>query len=329
VSTAISSPTAQPLIHTPLDRDGKAINLVRSTVYLELSLHMLGTSRKVPECLWADLGIVGPVDHDEEHDEQVDKRLITVSKELFDSETLAEIRSFDGYLRNWVRHKCLPFKRGTHFLALSLVSMVEKELLRRRAKRQTLVDKFLREYPDLCRNIAKRLTKKYYNVTDYPSVDEVAACFRMNWEFYEFGVPKRLMKADPKVFEAAREREFSRLRQSVSHIEQIMAAETLKLVSKLRDALSTGADGRKKALRDATFTNLADFLAFFDHRNPTDHRELKAIVDELRSKLGSTDVEEVRSTDGLRQRLSTEMSAIADQLTSMVERVPRRKITLH
>jgi hypothetical protein len=329
LSLAISSPTARPLVHTPMDRDGKAINLVRSTVYLEFSLHMLGTSRKVPECLWADLGIVGPAESEEQHDEQVDKKLIKVSKELFDSETLSEIRSFDGHLRNWVRNKCLPFKRGTHFLALGLVPLVEKELVRRRAKRQLLVDKFLAEYPGLCRNIEKRLTAKYYNPTDYPSLEEVAACFRMNWDYYEFGVPKRLIKADPKVFEAARDREFARLRQSVSHIEEIMTAETLKLVSKLRDALSTGADGRKRALRDATFTNLADFLAFFDHRNPTDHKELKAIVDELRSKLGSTDVEEVRNTDALRQRLSTEMSAIADQLTSMVERVPRRKITLH
>ncbi len=329
MSTAVANPPINPRIHAKVDRDGKSINLVQSTVYLEFSLHMLGTSRKVPECLWADLGIAAPSDSEEENAEQVDKRLITVSKELFDSETLAEIRSFDAHLRHWVRHKCLPFKRGTHFLSVSLVPLVESELLRRRAKRQVLVNRFLDEYPGLCRDIAKRLTAKYYNPTDYPSLEEVSACFRMQWDYWEFGVPQRLAKADPKAFEAARKREFERLRQSVGHIEQIMTAEALKLVSKLRDALSTGTDGRKRALRDATFTNLADFLAFFDHRNPTDHTELKKVVQELRSKLGSTDVEQVRNTEGLRARLSTEMSTIADQLTSMVERVPRRKITLH
>lgn len=328
MSTAVQTASA-PLIVMPRGHDGKEIELDRSTVYMEFSLHALGTSRKVPESLWGDLGIVAPGDEADDADEQLDKALITVSKELFDSPTLAEIKTFDGHTRAWLRNKCLPFQRGVHFLSYGLVELVDKELKRRRVQRRALVDKFLEEYPTLSRDIAKRLTKKYYNAADYPALEDVAASFRMTWRFFKFGVPEELAQVSPEVFEAVRKDASAQLKQAAAHIEEIMTAEALKLVSKLRDALTSGADGRKKQLRDATFTNLADFLAFFDHRNVTNNTDLKKIVDDLRSKLGNTDIQEIRKTKERRQQLGADMSAITDQLTTMVERVPRRKITLH
>lgn len=329
MSTAVQTTTPASLIVMPRDHNGKEIELDRSTVYMEFSLHALGTSRKVPESLWGDLGIVGPGDEAEDTDEKLDKALIKVSKELFDSPTLAEIKSFDGHTRAWLRNKCLPFQRGVHFLSYGLVELVNSELKKRRVQRRSLVDKFLEEYPTLCRDIAKRLTKKYYNPADYPTTEEVAAAFRMTWRFFKFGVPEELAQVSPEVFEKARKDAAAQLKQAAAHIEEIMTAEALKLVSKLRDALTPGADGRKRKLCDATFTNLADFLAFFDHRNVTNNTDLKKIVDDLRSKLGSADIQEIRQTKGLREQLGKEMSTITDQLTNLVERVPRRKITLH
>jgi hypothetical protein len=328
MSTAVQNPT-RPLVVMPRDHHGKEIELDRRTVYMEFSLHALGTSRKVPESLWSDLGIVGPGDEAEDADEKLDKALIKVSKELFDSATLAEIKTFDGHTRAWLRNKCLPFQRGVHFLSYGLVELVEREFKRRRVQRRTLIDKFLEEYPRLCRDIAKRLTKKYYNPADYPTLEEVASSFRMTWRFFKFGVPEELALVSPEVFEAARKDASARLKQAAAHIEEIMTAEALNLVSKLRDALTPGADGRKRKLCDAHFTNLADFLAFFDHRNVTNNTDLKQIVDDLRNKLGDTDIQEIRKTKELREQLGTEMSAITEQLTNMVERVPRRKITLH
>jgi hypothetical protein len=59
------------------------------------------------------------------------------------------------------------------------------------------------------------------------------------------------------------------------------------------------------------------------------HSTNERIVDDLRSKLGNADIQEIRKTKELRQQLGVEMSAITEQLTTMVERVRRRKITLH
>jgi hypothetical protein len=309
--------------------NGREIDLARSTVYIEFSLHMLGTSRKVPQSLWSDLGIVTDSGDDEEGTEKVDKALLKVSKELFDSETLSAIRSFDGHTREWLRKRCLPFKRGVYFLPLSLTRSVDQWLKRRRELRKKLVEKFLQEYPELCRDIAKRLTKKYYNAADYPAVEDVAAQFGMNWHYFKFGVPETLAEVDPTIFEEERQKAAAQLSHSFDEIKALMRFEALKLVRSLRDSLSPGADGRKKKLYDCHFTNLAEYLALFDHRNSGGDNELKRIVDELRSSLQNSDAEIVRNDKQLRAQLAKEMTTISEQLNSMVERVPKRRITLH
>ena len=323
-----ASHATPPHVVTPL-YNGKEIDLARSTVYLEFSLHMLGTSRKVPQSLWSDLGIVTEIDEDDEGAEKVDKALIKVSKELFDSETLSAIRSFDSHTREWIRKRCLPFKRGVHFLPLSLTRSVDQWLKRRQGMRKNLVNKFLQEYPDLCKDIAKRLTKKYYNPADYPAVEDVAAQFRMSWRIFRFGVPEALAEVDPTIFEEERQKAAADVSRAAEEIKALMRAEALQLVRSLRDALSPGPDGRKKKLYDCHFTNLAEYLALFDHRNRTGDSDLKTIVDELRGKLRNSDAEIVRNDKDLRAELAKEMMAITEQLDSMVERVPRRRITLH
>ena len=327
MSASVIQNTAMPHVHMPLRRDGKEMDLARSTVYLEFSLHLLGTNRKVPQTLWGEIGIFDSQENEDA--EKLDKDLINVSKKLFHSRTLSSIRTFDGHLRDRVRGKCLPFKRGTHFLPISLIRMVEAELVARRRERQGLVDQFLKEYPELCRNASKSLTRKFFNIADYPAIEDVAACFRMSWKYIYFGVPDALAQVDPEIFETAKRQASAQLRQAAADIEGMMRTEALKLVRTLSEALQVGKDGRKKKLTDATFTNLAEFLAFFDHRNVTNDSELKAIVEELRTKLRNNDVEQIRNTAGLRQQLAQQMATVTKQLTSMVELVPRRKMTLH
>lgn len=101
------------------------------------------------------------------------------------------------------------------------------------------------------------------------------------------------------------------------------------MVAHLRDRLQTDDDGRKKRLHESALTNLAQYLAYFDHKNVTSDDELKAVVEDLRAKLAGTDVEAIKNTDTLRDRLCKEMSTITEHLETMVQRVPKRQITLH
>ncbi len=313
MSTAIATPTHPHVI--PAIRDGKEIDLARSTVYLEFSLHALGDKRKVRA---TDMEVG-----------EADKKLFHLSKKILESATLENIHKFDRETRELIYLKCHPFKRSIYFLPLTLVEAVERELRERRAQRNELVSAFLDEYPGLCRALATRLTHKYYNVTDYPPLEAVAARFEMSWQYISFGVPDALATVSADMFAEARQQAAVQVKQAAEHIETLMRGKALELVAHLRDRLQPGADGRKKALHESALTNLAEFLAYFDHKNVTRDDELKTVVDELRAKLANTDVEVIKNTDTLRQRLCQEMSTITERLESMVERVPRRQITLH
>lgn len=335
MSTQLVTPDASRVfIETP-KHQGQDIDLARSTVYLEFSLRKFGTMRKVPENLWSQLGIVDTVSDWLDVGEQggptkLDKRLLKVSKHLLESKSLKCIESFDNHTRDWVTNKCLPFKRGVHFLSISLVELVEGELRARRAKRENeLVPDFLQEYPTLCKQAARKLPKKIYNAADYPSVEEVAAAFDMKWRYVSFGVPEALAQVNPELFKQARQQAAEQMKQAAADIQSLMRAQTLALVKNLRDKLQPGPDGRKKKLTDAAFTNLAEFLAYFDHRNVTNDADLKAIVDDLRSKLSHTDVEEVRSSNDLRHQLGQEMDSLTNSLESMIQLVPKRKMLLN
>lgn len=314
MSTAIAAVPDAPFIVAP-ERHGKEIELARSTVYLELSLHALGDKRKVPA---KDMEVG-----------EADKKLFRLSKSILESETLSAIHSFDGKTRESIYDKCHPFKRGIYFLPLTLVEQMERELRERRAERGQMVAQFLEEYPELCRQVETRLTRKFYNVADYPPADAVAARFEMSWQYISFGVPDALAAVNAEMFANARRQAAVQIREAAEHIEALMRGKMLELVAHLRDRLKPGPDGKKQRLHESALTNLAEFLAYFDHKNVTRDDELKNVVEDLRAKLANADVEAIKSTDTLRERLCVEMSAITEQLETMVERVPRRQITLH
>ncbi len=314
MSTAIASAPAAPFIIAS-QREGKDVELARSTIYLELSLRALGDQRKVPE---KDMEVG-----------EADKRLFHLSKRILESETLTAIHRFDDKTRALIYDKCHPFKRGVYFLPLTLAEQVDQELKERRALRNELVSVFLDEYPNLCQKIATRLSKKYYNVRDYPPVEVVASRFVMAWQPFSFGLPDALATINMTMFEEARQQAAVQVKAAAEHIEALMRAKALELVGHLRDRLKTGPDGKKQRLHESALTNLAEYLAYFDHKNVTRDDELKSVVEELRAKLAHADVEAIKNTDTLRDRLCREMSAISEHLESMVERVPKRQITLH
>jgi len=315
LSTAISTRPTAPYIVTPTDEEGNEIDLARRTVYLEFSLHALGDSRMVPRSQM-DVG-------------EAKKSRFRLSKKIVESPTLAAIISFDGKTREWLYNRSQPFKRGVYFMPLTLVDEVEEELCKRRAKREEMVAQFLAEYPDLCREASTPLTKKYYNPADYPPVENVAARFSMTWQYFKFGVPDALATVSPKVLAQERQKAAVQIREAAEDIQALMRAELLKLVSHLRNRLAPDSDGKKKKLYDSAISHLAEFLTYFDHRNVINDGELKVVVDELRGTLSGVDIEAIRNTDTLRERLCEEMSTISEQLGTLVERVPKRRITLH
>lgn len=287
------------------------IELGKITCYLKLKLGCLGDKR-----------LVRP---DQINVGEADKRMFRLSKKILASKELKRVRHHDHAIRNYIRGICLPFEPGVHFLPIRAVNMVEAQLRQFTVRRQELVNKFLDAYPTLREDARKRL-KSFFNEHDYPPVEDVAQKFSIDWDYISFSTPDEIHEVAPEIFAEQREKAARQLADAVRDIQYGLRVGLCKLVEGLRDKLTPGPNGGRKRLYESAVTNLTEFLAHFDLRNVTDDTQLKQVVDQLRGLLKPVSMEELRTTDGVRDRLQHSLTEAAEHLNALVQEAPIRGI---
>ncbi len=300
-----ASPLAVHVHHRP------GIELGKITCYLKLQLGCLGDKR----LMRPDNINVG----------DADRKMFRLSKKILASKELKKIRHHDQAIRTYIRGICLPFEPGVHFLPLRAVTMVNAQLREFRQKRQDLVNQFLDAYP-LLREDARRRLKTFFNENDYPDVEIVGEKFYMDWDYLAFSTPDEIHSVAPEIFEEQREKAARQLSEAIQDIQYGLRVGLCKLVESLRDDLAPGPNGGRKRLYESAVTKLTEFLAHFDLRNVTDDLELKRVVDQLRGLLRPVSMEELRTTDAVRQRIQQSLSDAAGRLGAMVQEEPIRGI---
>jgi hypothetical protein len=289
------------------DRD-----LSQTTVCLKVHFGALGTTRKISSA---------------QFEVDADKQLIRVSKKLLDATELREIQRFDSELRHYLYEICLPYDIGIHLVPYEAVEMVEERLTSSLEDRRALVESFLRVYPELCRQISRRL-RTLYNPADYPPLDYVQSKFTFGWKYLGFGAPEQLQEVSPRIFAIEREKAAQRMAEVTSEIQQVLRTTLAQMVERLRDRLTDDGDGKQKQLRESAVQKLKEFLSTFDIRNVTDDRELAAQVNKARELLDGVNADVIRNTDSLRDRIRTGMGEISARLDTMVVDRPTRKFRL-
>lgn len=310
MSTApvLETPALPPPVHINHRSD---IQLSRVTCYLKLKVGCLGDKRLVrPDCI--DVG-------------EADKRMFRLSKKILASKELERVRNYDRAIRAYIRGICLPFEPGVHFLPLKAVNMVEAQLCRFEQRRDELVQKFLDAYPIMCQDARKRL-KKFFNEHDYPPIEAVARKFYIDWDYLSFSTPDEIHEIAPEIFEEQRDKAARQWADALRDIQYGLRVGLCKLVEGLRDKLTPGPQGERKRLYESAVTNLTEFLAHFDLRNITDDSQLKRVVDQLRGLLKPVSMEELRTTDTVRERLQHSLSEAAEHLGALVQDAPIRAI---
>jgi hypothetical protein len=107
-------------------------DLARKTVCIKVERHRLGNSKKVS---------TSQVEVD------TDKRLLHVSKRLFDSKEYTTIVNFDGEVTRYLEETCLPFERGIHLCPLQLLKQVDARMHEFAEYRRELVETFVSALP--------------------------------------------------------------------------------------------------------------------------------------------------------------------------------------
>jgi hypothetical protein len=102
----------------------------------------------------------------------------------------------------------------------------------------------------------------------------------------------------------------------------------LNLVSHLRSSLECDAYGAPKRLATSTVRNLQEFFENFNLRNVTNDAELGSLVEQGRGLISGIDAESLRTMDGLRLRVRSELNNIEQAVTDTMMVAPTRRIKM-
>lgn len=248
---------------------------------------------------------------------EAEKRMLTVTKRLLESEELDDIDKHDRITDRWVKDHCLPFDDAMHILPLESVEQMEDYLQQRASERLPLVDRFVRAYPELIRKASDPLGV-LYELRDYDSPQDVRLTFRMRWQYVGFSTPGKLAEINPALFRAERDKIRQRMQETFSNIDDLLCFTFKELVGRLRESVEPGPDGKAKRLTDSSVEKLKRFLDTLPARNSiVNNGQLSALGEEVRALMAGIGKDQIRESDQLRSQIAEQLATAASRLDTM------------
>jgi hypothetical protein len=302
---AAEAPAINPL---PAESGG---GIFDRAVLLSVSFSSLGTKKKV------DTGAVDA--------EGTDKDFLHLSKDILQSPILDYLKKFDGEIRSWIKARALPsmFKSGTYLWPIALVLDADNFLRARIVLRRDIVERFLVMYSATVADARERLGPMYVS-SDYPSSDVVRAAFGLEYEFFEIRTPGALSSISAEIYRQEIEKGQVRVQAMVDACGELLYSEVLGLVDHMVKQLQPGEDGKKRRYHDSLVTNFETFNRLFDFRNLSGNSDLAAVVSQCKALMQGVTIDDVRTSDTLRERLAEGFSGIKAGLDSLIVNPGRR-----
>lgn len=288
-------------------------SIASRTICLSLAIGTLGTRQKVA---------TSEIDTGE-----ADKTFVHVSKEIFKSNELRDIRKHDTATRQWLAARSLPsvFRGGIHLVPITSVETIDATLATRRNEREALIDIFIAAYPKLVAG-APAVLANLFDPSDYPSVPKVRAAFTYETRYMTLDTPTSLKSISKALFD--READKAKAQWADFTAEAIAAyrAQFADLVAHMVDKLTPGEDGKKKIFRGSALENVREFVTLFETLNVADDKELAAVTRKVTGLLEGIDPELIRKEEGVRDALANGFVSIKATLDTLVAAKPKRKI---
>ena len=102
--------------------------------------------------------------------------------------------------------------------------------------------------------------------------------------------------------------------------------ELQQLVAHLTERLTGQADGKPKTFRDSAVSNLTEFFERFRQLNVRSNEQLDQLVADAQGIVRGVEPQQLRDSQGVRQHVATELSAVQSVLDGLLVDRPRRNI---
>ena len=163
-----------------------------------------------------------------------------------------------------------------------------------------------------------------YNPADYPA--SLNGLFAVDFDFPSVEPPEYLLRLNPALYEQERQRMTARFDEAVKLAEESFVNEFAKLVSHLTERLTSGVGEEKKIFRDSVIGNLNEFFERFKNLSVRSNGDLERLVETAKQTLSGVEANAVRTSESLRQHLTTQLSAVQATLDGLLVDQPRRRI---
>jgi hypothetical protein len=287
----------------------KEVKLSETCIFLQLSLARMGDKRGVSS---------------DEIEVDADKDLVKVRKVIFKSASFDAIKSLDSEIRRYVRSQCFPYDAGLHLAALKMEPIITERLTNYLNRRVALVDTFAVVFPTLGQ-VAKDHLRKLHREEDY-DFDDIRDQFSMGWQYLMLTTPTSMESINSERFKQEQRKMQARWSEALDDARLLLRETCLNLVSHLRTSLESDAYGAPKRLATSTVRNLQEFFENFNLRDITNDTELSQLVESGKRLVTGIDAESLRTMDGLRLRVKSELNEIEQAVTSTLMVAPTRRI---
>jgi hypothetical protein len=256
-----------------------------------------------------------------------DSQLISAGKRLIDTKHTAyravtAIRTKIG--ETW-RGLTLPFPEpGVRLIKQEKLDEFAAMMADYKVELDDAVANLDRHYDELKHAAAERLGS-LFNAADYP--ETLQGLFDVAVDFPSIEPPDYLMQLSPGLYQQEQERVRARFEEAVRLAEQGFLEEFARLVDHITERLSgTSDDGSPKVFRDSAVGNLGDFFARFRELNVRSNVQLDELVERAQQAVRGVAAQDLRDSQGLRQRLATQLTQVQSALDGLLIDRPRRRI---
>lgn len=285
-------------------------DMFREAALIQLSATCWQLDKKLPQALLADVGNVD---------------FLRGRKLLLPPDSIANIKTTIGKARNYLRKIALPFPiTGCMLVPRKLIPEIQETLQKLQWEYNNHVQDFLYWYPQTVED-AKASLGQLFDACDYPTPEQIQNKFRFQWRYIVVG-PSTSRVLPPSIYKDEVEKFQNLMEQARVEAIAALREEFVELVSNLTDKLQGSEDGKPRRLREAAVENLKQFLDAFADRNLFDDEQLSQLVSQCRGIISGTNVHAIRSNSQVKEQLHSQMTTLLDNVDSLLEPVPRRKL---
>ncbi len=164
-----------------------------------------------------------------------------------------------------------------------------------------------------------------YIENNYPTSEDVARLFGLEWQWLALGVPDDL----PATLRAqAAEKLEKQFTDAAEEVKAALRESFQTLIDHAVDKLTPTADGTPKVFRDTTIGNIQGFLDVFEARNIMADADLQSLVAKAQEVLIGIDLKAIRKDKTVRDETRAQFEQIKLLIDPMIENQKSRKFDL-